>query len=1645
MWTYKYPYKQLFSTKKRIELHAYAELFRGMHNERMIAFVGSGVTLPYGRLNWGELTRLLVMEIDALYHASSKSQQSNEAESLYKSLQIAAGFEESDTNPRIFLSPEKPFKPDVFVLELCADLCRALGQPDFLKKVTALHFRHGPIGQFGARLILLDGLGSDSIFAHWLTALGEQLNEFETNLGDGNAEKQVISNIMADWKKGTRYPRAKWLPESDYEIESHPKLQTFQMKFNENEWIWSRAEIEKIPWEILKTAMKNLPADVFNQPVPAEGHIYNHLHQGLELIAKKLLDIEIKNGKIPQNNGKKTARTTGWPDPIRTMTDTLKLRRFITLNYDQEIEKFFQRNREFDDHRHMVLDPQPSGDDGQNRMLEYYDGFRSRMTSVTLNDDMIGSLIDFSTLDEEDDYYVFHLHGRVDKPEDIILTERDYQVRYLRDDGSRTAFDEGMNTLFSGNDVLFLGVGMSEADLLQPLRQFMAQGERANRERDGTIAILANHTTDNKSKEDCDATERQAIKLHTQFGVKTICYDVVEPTNGQEGKTNSWHENKLKDQIKLAKKEVGERTYELSVSGASLVQIETKTRVTDPNDRVEIIKRSNFCKSIPENERDIKITRIDLMLKGREGTRLQAWKLDDALNKLAVRQKHWRQDWSTSPGKRLALFRNWFEGYDTGIEKNNKSFWIRQKVVHVAEQQGLMSAGLDDNEFYLALRGRLGNVDQGRHIERISGLPGVGKGQIVRALQFDTTNEHGALLKKDCYLGCFFADARYSTEFNSVVSALFRFLSVIIARKNGVKTFPELIDCGRRAHNIKAVGRSGMLRHYFEKAIEDLDHTEERFMVCLSGLDRLVDKTGYAFNAMHRSFFKVLTDPELADLPMDLVLISSKPDAPIRYLSEIDYAKVALKTKNSNSSFELRKSKTNETGIGTKLVPMELVKLPRRPDTNSQTDPLKPWPLFAQIPMKDRFWLPKYFRQVNKLITAKPGNDQDQAPALHKVILDNVSVHVWVVALVNEIHSEPDKIKAITDLDIAASRHGKEGVVRSILRNYTILDNADKQDNTARIRQEILRHLVYFTIPVERSVLVNCPVIKKLLLADLSEEEGQAKTEKDLCGILEDHLGKLFSRCLVTKIQPGRIHDKSGTLIEGDESDYRYTVHGLLRKTLAKKMGFDAYVHGEYSFFDVSLYSAQPRDLPSPDEYDYYRAGEILREFIVASRDQLETMFIRKTSDDKKREKVLDDTKGLLTEKLDSFNSISRRIRAGVNLVSGAFSIGVISRLESASVAVDGVCSDQHPFECYRSWLRGLLSAAIAVKQTREVAYEALNRKANPQDVERKFFIQTPLYETEIAWLYNERAVVSLIQGRLLDALPAFNLALQHIDFATVAMQANEQTVAAMTSARRIQLNQAIAIMEAGDVRKAQTIFEGLYQRKFENERNKTSLTANLAGGYVGLCNHLLGRLLTANDYYDEVLEYFKLNSVTHQRAASIFRHHKGNLLRALEKFDESDEYLRMSINAAASARQMDVFHHACVSRAKLMFDRSPQGDLTNAQNLIRNALQYAESLGVHTLRIHAETVQGEIFLAQQQFKASGAALTNAIALSNKYGLLLRKIAALELYARLLVMRGEPEQLCNKVFESAKTFAETAGYLIHTKRTVKRTSSELKD
>lgn len=162
---------------------------------------------------------------------------------------------------------------------------------------------------------------------------------------------------------------------------------------------------------------------------------------------------------------RKTFRPRGYPAGTVNPYDALlqlRIKRFITTNYDMEIEIALSSHevvprQEFTLHRKRTLTS---------------DGHRDFTQESVYNDQLALFAL---TRVVEADHMVFHCHGHYNHPESLVVTEDDYQHWYLAQERTGgTAFNQTISLLFGSNPILFVGYGLGDDDLLGTLRMFNA-------------------------------------------------------------------------------------------------------------------------------------------------------------------------------------------------------------------------------------------------------------------------------------------------------------------------------------------------------------------------------------------------------------------------------------------------------------------------------------------------------------------------------------------------------------------------------------------------------------------------------------------------------------------------------------------------------------------------------------------------------------------------------------------------------------------------------------------------------------------------------------------------------------------------------------------------------------------------------------------------------------------------------------------------------------------------------------------------------------------------------------------------------------------------------------------------------------------
>ena len=227
-------------------------------------------------------------------------------------------------------------------------------------------------------------------------------------------------------------------------------------------------------------------------------------------------------------------------DAARVLRRRLGMRRFLTLNYDLELElMLFEEGRstpeaDFTRFRNYVLQKfegsgEPDFERGRAVTLEGASGRVIR--STTSRKETLADLFSFGAFPTNYDASVHHLHGRIDDPENMIVTPGDYQRIYYGASDQKKTFDEARHAVFTGSDIFVLGMGTKEHDVLEPLRDFLElESERSDAhgkvyyigtaEFSGTKANFGDALTEASLN-----ARAQAQRLYKEYGMHPLLID----------------------------------------------------------------------------------------------------------------------------------------------------------------------------------------------------------------------------------------------------------------------------------------------------------------------------------------------------------------------------------------------------------------------------------------------------------------------------------------------------------------------------------------------------------------------------------------------------------------------------------------------------------------------------------------------------------------------------------------------------------------------------------------------------------------------------------------------------------------------------------------------------------------------------------------------------------------------------------------------------------------------------------------------------------------------------------------------------------------------------------------------------------------
>ncbi len=175
-----------------------------------------------------------------------------------------------------------------------------------------------------------------------------------------------------------------------------------------------------------------------------------------------------------------TRAMPGRVDPLLILVRDFGIHRYLTTNYDLDLERMMK-------FRGFETAPRSGAWQAAGQTISA-SGLGATAVDAVFRPEHATELIEFAVAPQPRSMHVMHLHGRATEGCGMVVTENDYLEQYLGKGSDADVVADSIDLAFSANTVLFVGNGMSEDDVLRPLRQFVS--ERTSRHDRAAVAML---------------------------------------------------------------------------------------------------------------------------------------------------------------------------------------------------------------------------------------------------------------------------------------------------------------------------------------------------------------------------------------------------------------------------------------------------------------------------------------------------------------------------------------------------------------------------------------------------------------------------------------------------------------------------------------------------------------------------------------------------------------------------------------------------------------------------------------------------------------------------------------------------------------------------------------------------------------------------------------------------------------------------------------------------------------------------------------------------------------------------------------------------------------------------------------------------
>ena len=1352
-------------------------------------------------------------------------------------------------------------------------------------------------------------------------------------------------------------------------------------------------------------------------------------------------------------------------DPIVRLREWLRVKRYMTLNFDYVLKKKLM----LEDFRSTESPPygieqavknQQLTKDGETGGLtrRFPDG---QLASTDIyHEKAVGRLFEFALDSSDYRAQILHLHGRADRPSSMLLTDNDSNRQYRRDRSVRTSLEQALDVTLTGNPILFVGIGLSEAEITRALRELVSRGRATPH--NPVFAIMA-------LEKDGTTGWRNQMAFYSQYGIHLIhagnpgrwqglpdILKVIKELKARLAKTD-WQvqldlpglaNDPFPDDFRPRRKLNGaDETGEFSgMSGdrkifsylareicAARNTPLSKYVIRGWSDYLDMFEAKIFTFSTIEAMRDLyegsivyaqrrrlPLTRTEFDASIDQVLKIGAYKSDTTPNKgepnvtenadkLLVREMMlWKQEservrtmTSECGWRHKSVNCDWV----VGKEAHNKGLVLINDLFEEPQNSGVP---LWDSQMAEAAKRILEPTEQAKYTMFFSPL-GTGKGQLLRILGQRLKQNNCPYLILNC---------NSAIEFDSVLSQVLMFLWQF--RKN---------DDPRPTPRYDRL--FSLMQHLQDSKGDEIILPPT---IIISGLERLIDRRGKSVAPELDLLLDKLISKDFAATPFRLIILGA--DGCESYVHKL--LGVFPKKKDSNCP---------------------VIKDSNRPKINEikWSDVIGK----STIDLLDRGFLGHLFKTAQ---TAACGR-------------------INTVELQDQLAFSASRSTEAVQPNAARSL-AIEAVMRVVLDNWHDLafepcNETPKLVALNRLRAVldlfILEALSFIGMPTESSVLdhLNTPgglldkILHQLKLPNMTHIEKKLIQQEERCAAIRRlaKFGFVLTIPAYPEMHTGNIvADLSGTEAASAVSDskwvnpdkLRIVLHRCAIAEMRERIGVRSGDELLSNSFSMTLALSMPTDLTVASENIQIELKTTVGRLRGSWRD---TVLSEKNEP---IDTLLKKLREVVNPQADPFSKFDLavirsetllghlersvaimltdmqvNIRAAAGIIRGFFSAAsLVAQMPTKDMLGDGELGE---FEEHRRRISHLINKLRESHRARATTLELLakikiDRESSVksdiidklieliQSVPDEINQHPALYIGELIWLLNERSVIALLQGDLYEAQRGFREA----DRANYVLR----TPLPGQAWRRIEINRALLRIERGRIAEARSKLSEIDEKiksapaksKEEDRRTKP-----LIESYIGLCDHLGGNYTIAERRFNKAISAFI--ETEQQRALAVTYIRKASLLYDLRRTKEANKLAYLGRSTAESGRQIDILWRARLTEIRGM---NAKVDSSKIMTMLIEAKKYATIMELPRVEIQALRGLAEHHLELGDLESAGTAASEAMTVAMRCGMVLQRIALRTLMGRILLLRGDNSGMY--LLQRAIAHADRVGYQLQMDR-----------